>query len=1062
MIFSHILFPSAACLHIHGAFPYLIARPRVAGPDGSMKLASRVDSGSVDWDSRQAVERIADSIQETLESTLQSFDLQNQNNSVEENSNTTSTKNKFIKNITIMEGRGFYTYCNGPPAPFLRVEYFDPKLRWKVKMLLERGLEVPRSYHPDPKQYDRDDPDEDLLKFHCYEAHIPYTMQFFKDWNLAGMSYIHLNNVKLRGGLGKHNRDYYVKKAENSSIHFNENDIFLSSNTPKSCLWESEYSRDNNTDALKKRTHKKSSCDIEMDVHVENIMNVQSVMKTMPEDQGEKDEIHWRAVPSLQDIWKEERIRMRQLLGPQHDLVSKPLSFTLNVKKDAARPGARPALKGMRKLVQVTYGLKEDFNKSLSDILNRHHNAIQENDKQIALKREQEDNNEEDSALTPTLNEALDALESMGNVEAVSVGTPKYKISTGTPSSDDWLLSTRQSGSLSQTFEHSQNSSRSSAVKLSHNRHQLLSYSCSQDMHEHEVLSTQQMDPALYSQRIERGDAVIDGFDDAIDPETLLPYPKLAFRKDTCRAIFVVETDPPGTKRVCGCNSLCSRPGHQLSMNRAKPRYYKTVNTGANVDGIINGSNIDSNDYQNYYSQDGELVDEGLSQDELSEDEEDLMRDLLATQIPDDNMVSARRTVDLDNYGISMTQQLLQLGQASVTQASSKHTSSFLENSDDEESIHNEDMDSGYQLTRNDMQATLMLSSNEAVEPLSLDSKPSSDQDDQLLAPPTRDQLKRGDGSQDYLKPLSTKNCLPPWLGHATKYTPSRGEGNDAQFGASAALASRGHHVQPVYMPPTRGKVAAWYKKRGKPITTKNEVPVAKREKIDVNLEIDSNSRKLVPVIRQPSPSDGGEKKMSRQQNVEEVEWAPSQLWQLTPTQPSQNSFDERKICKSSSKPGPSNIQTVCSPANDSVTNSCSVQTESIQNIESQNSDHALDGIGNQGGRIHIQGGGGLKTRTNISQAIESKSDARAKASGKYNSFGFPSPVSIMSIEIHVQCRTGYSRLDAETKLPKKIALTTNPRKREDKVSAIVYVHGRVSPRRFQSLSFLAMTFCLH
>ena len=37
-----------------------------------------------------------------------------------------------------------------------------------------------------------------------------------------------------------------------------------------------------------------------------NILNVQDVIKEVPND----PEVHWRAVPSLREIWMEERLRM--------------------------------------------------------------------------------------------------------------------------------------------------------------------------------------------------------------------------------------------------------------------------------------------------------------------------------------------------------------------------------------------------------------------------------------------------------------------------------------------------------------------------------------------------------------------------------------------------------------------------------------------------------------------------------------------------------------------------------------------------------------------------------
>lgn len=141
----------SACLYIHGAFPYLLARPVMAGPDGSLRRASP-GSGQVDWDNAASIERIVNTIAATLETSLHSLDMYGKEDSKNNNSDAPAKaktgSHPIVRKVTVVEGRGFYTYCPGPPAPFLRVEYYDPKLRWKVKMMLERGLELPLSYHP--------------------------------------------------------------------------------------------------------------------------------------------------------------------------------------------------------------------------------------------------------------------------------------------------------------------------------------------------------------------------------------------------------------------------------------------------------------------------------------------------------------------------------------------------------------------------------------------------------------------------------------------------------------------------------------------------------------------------------------------------------------------------------------------------------------------------------------------------------------------------------------------------------------------------------------------------
>ena len=76
-----------------------------------------------------------------------------------------------------------------------------------------------------------------------------------------------------------------------------------------------------------------------------------------------------------------------------------------------------------------------------------------------------------------------------------------------------------------------------------------------------------------------------------------------------------------------------------------------------------------------------------------------------------------------------------------------------------------------------------------------------------------------------------------------------------------------------------------------------------------------------------------------------------------------------------------------------------------------------LVGIGNQGGKFHISSGGaGMKTQINTSTTF--------------------TPLTIMSIEVHVQCR-----INTSTKDQKEIAMV--PDSSRDAVFAVVYVYGR-------------------
>lgn len=104
----------SACLHIHNAFPYILARPVAAGPDGSSLPCS--DRGQINWDSVQDIERVAPVLMETLEAAIQaSFEMNTKTaGEGKDIDNQQRKRMPVIRRVTVVEGRGFYTYCPGP------------------------------------------------------------------------------------------------------------------------------------------------------------------------------------------------------------------------------------------------------------------------------------------------------------------------------------------------------------------------------------------------------------------------------------------------------------------------------------------------------------------------------------------------------------------------------------------------------------------------------------------------------------------------------------------------------------------------------------------------------------------------------------------------------------------------------------------------------------------------------------------------------------------------------------------------------------------------------------
>jgi len=132
-------------------------------------------------------------------------------------------------------------------------------------------------------------------------------------------------------------------------------------------------------------------------------------MTSLPNEQEEREHgIHWRAVPSLREIWAEERQRMKVLLSVNDNFLTGgagepdertrksenskgaasqfPPPFTLSVKKGATVPGSRLASRGIKKLYQSSPEVEIDFRRAMNDIVCRHKCLIERTDAKLSEK----------------------------------------------------------------------------------------------------------------------------------------------------------------------------------------------------------------------------------------------------------------------------------------------------------------------------------------------------------------------------------------------------------------------------------------------------------------------------------------------------------------------------------------------------------------------------------------------------------------------------------------------------------------------------------------------------
>ena len=166
---------------------------------------------------------------------------------------------------------------------------------------------------------------------------------------------------------------------------------------------------------------------IEFDATVDSILNTAEADLV---ERGNRN-VHWLAVPSLKDIWEEERHRMSALLHPKDNFLSShsffssnsnidtttPLSFSTDESKTllsftltrpkGATPNAKDALHGVSKL----YGpneLKDIHRDAMKQIVERYSDQIELIDGE--LQRHSNVSSDDGNNDTESLIEALEAL----------------------------------------------------------------------------------------------------------------------------------------------------------------------------------------------------------------------------------------------------------------------------------------------------------------------------------------------------------------------------------------------------------------------------------------------------------------------------------------------------------------------------------------------------------------------------------------------------------------------------------------------------------------------------
>ena len=1032
----------SACLYIHGAFPYLLARPLIAGPDGgpgrySLTREQRLEH--TDWDDAQAVQNILPILHDALEGYLQTSVMSTSSNPAKAKLHT-----PFIRQLTVVVGRGFYTYCPGPAAPFLRIEYYNPAQRWRIKAALEHGLpDIPFQFYPHPKQYsygrlddemekpgELDDTNHDpspldekqpeALVFHCYEAHIPYSMQFFKDYNLAGLSYIHLEQALFRRNLPLRpsiRRTSAVTKAEEQADNNNlqpAEQLFLRSNTE--AVWSMPVVVDELGGLDEGATTDQMILDNLPDLH----------QATPPDGADDGSSCHGN-----------EQGRQQLLPSIPTQASSDPSEATKRDLMAANLPGGVWA--------ETKTSCQVELYTTVAHILNVHDVLT---DKQT--------NDDVDKIHW----RAVPSLETVWNQE-------RRRMRKLLPPQDDFLSQLQQPATPPMTLN--AESSSHSGARLAQEGMERLTRVTDGLFESHRRVAKEIV--ARHTEQIDRVDVDMVRFQDQIHRKQQEIGDAEMNHGEAPTSSGMTPTDDEALKALealGGDTEIAEDLGESLSLTpwsrSQQPDHSQAPEASRDeCDSLRNFQLIPLRNLtlsQIPYSQASEASVPSSSQPQSASE-----RLELALSQPNNfltqKMGSGRSGNTIDWLSECVLTQRVERGDG-IMKGHLEHVDEYIdpvtlrpyEDIDDEETIageepihddwddqqmglerpesgdgrhedENADASVAYEYWRTGSQeietadtlehqafSRVVFGSEELEpstpntpvaphpnEPLSLDpilKSPGFTNEipntAAITRPPTRGNFLRGGGTA--LLPMERGRDHPTWLRFTASYFKTYPSKSLTVSCVPDTYAACGCSITRTRPPPKRKTVTSWAQRKGLLMMTKPTNPAQKRRR----LIGPSDDKKDALTVN-------ADHNVEADRDVEEVEWRSSQQ-ALTQSQP----VVEVDDCPP------------CEADKESKGNTSNFTHEDSSIIDSQASSHALDGLGAQGGKLHIEVGGELKAFVRPSQGSSESGGSRE----------LPTPVSLMVVEIHVQCRKGKDMRF------RPLALT--PQADRDRVSVIIYV----------------------
>ncbi|XP_062857832.1 DNA polymerase zeta catalytic subunit isoform X2 [Trichomycterus rosablanca] len=229
------------CLHLHGVFPYIYVPY-----DGFGQQPERY------------LRQVAFSIDRAINVSM----------------GNPSSNAQHIFKVTLVSGMPFYGF-HAQEKAFMKIYLYNPQMVKRVCELLQGGAVMNKCFQP-------------------HEAHIPFLLQFFIDYNLYGMNLIHLSAVRFR--IHKPADEQCKSRVEDDSMLKNSN---LSDSVQGGTFarWDESHLP---SSLIVEDAVRVSVCELEVDAVATDILNRLEIENQIGRN------------PGLQAIWEDEKQRRRE------------------------------------------------------------------------------------------------------------------------------------------------------------------------------------------------------------------------------------------------------------------------------------------------------------------------------------------------------------------------------------------------------------------------------------------------------------------------------------------------------------------------------------------------------------------------------------------------------------------------------------------------------------------------------------------------------------------------------------------------------------------------------